>query len=168
MISIFWCCIWGSHSGDWKVWSFWLQCHVVLRKLNISEGHICYHLQDWRVSQTSNWKKWAELAIYFCWLFAFLTLQPWRWRLCVPQKHWASSELHGITTDKTVFFIVFSNVLSLRSMTELIHVWTPLCTLSTLRHNWQVQNWAGWYSSSAVELYLGGAHFEFQQGHWLS
>jgi hypothetical protein len=31
---------------------------------------------------------------------------PWRWRLYVPPKRRAISELHGVTSQKTVSFIV--------------------------------------------------------------
>jgi hypothetical protein len=43
-----------------------------------------------------------QLAAYSFWFFAWLTFDP----KDVPLKYWFLSKLHGITTQRTVFFIV--------------------------------------------------------------
>jgi hypothetical protein len=37
---------------------------------------------------------------------AWLTLWPWRWMQCVPLKHRALSQLHGVTTQNSSLFTV--------------------------------------------------------------
>jgi hypothetical protein len=40
------------------------------------------------------------------WFLAWLTLRPWRWKWYVPSKRRTLFILHGVTTQKAVFFIV--------------------------------------------------------------
>jgi hypothetical protein len=47
-----------------------------------------------------------QIVICLCWYFTWLTFRPWRWQGYVLPKCWAVSELHGVTTQKTAFFII--------------------------------------------------------------
>jgi hypothetical protein len=42
-----------------------------------------------------------------CWLFAWVTLQPWGWKQCIPLNcQWTSTRLHGVTPQRTVAFML--------------------------------------------------------------
>jgi hypothetical protein len=49
---------------------------------------------------------YRSVDMCFCWFCADLTPLPWRWRRYVPPKRRALAELHGITTQNAVRFII--------------------------------------------------------------
>jgi hypothetical protein len=76
---------------------FHLQCER-LHKREVSEP-VCQHAWSsfpWRTVSTAS----------FCWFLVWRILLPWRWRRHDHPKHQALLELHGLTTQNAVFFIV--------------------------------------------------------------
>jgi hypothetical protein len=74
-------------------------------------GGICnLHLDRQRVRQARNQQTEAprrdHLSACFCWFLVWFTLRLWWRRRYVPLKRWALSELHNVTTQKSVLFIV--------------------------------------------------------------
>jgi hypothetical protein len=51
-------------------------------------------------------------------MLTLLTLLPWRWGLYGPSKRWVPSQLHGITTQRTVLF--YLSLLYYNSVTSSI------------------------------------------------
>jgi hypothetical protein len=72
-------------------------------------GVISWRIHSMNLHCSENLKCVGEETFYWnaaCifWFLAWLTLRSWRWRRCVPPKRRTSSELHGVTTQKTVLF----------------------------------------------------------------
>jgi hypothetical protein len=97
----------GSHGVSIKITIFWVVTPYILERARRFGRTYLLYLQSPRMSQEINRQNatsWAQLAACFCWCFAWLTLQAWRWRRYFPPKSLTFHELHGDSTQKTVLF----------------------------------------------------------------
>jgi hypothetical protein len=96
-----------------KMQNEWITCFIwyftnLYQIINISVNEISYLCQIWMYKSLPTKKKKRETTGEIVkQVINFLT--PWRWRWYVPLKHWALSELHGITTEKTIPLIPFNS-----------------------------------------------------------
>jgi hypothetical protein len=92
----FW--IWGSHDDDYEEGG----CDVV------------------QLEESPTFRREStEYVACFWWFLAWLILRPWRWRRYIPPQSQSLSERHGITTLKTVLFMLHLLLLSWRSKQQV-------------------------------------------------
>jgi hypothetical protein len=93
---------------------FWRSCHLGCDDVWSEKNSSVYRLSQSSESQSNSSKEIrikqqaanSSGSFAFHQLFAWLLLQPWRWRQYVPRDHhYTSTALDGITFQKTLLFI---------------------------------------------------------------
>jgi hypothetical protein len=101
----------------------WIVTPYNMGRLGILEEHIASdtRVEEWAKQETC--KNRLSLPPLSVDLFAWLTLLPWRLRWNARPEHRAFSELHGISTQKTVLFIVTTMKTSTQHITCYLNIW---------------------------------------------
>jgi hypothetical protein len=97
------------------VWALWTRDKSYHRRepCPAVQPEVCRYT-DWaipalkpRVAPVGSRRQAQKAKRFSYWFLAWLTPRPWRWKQYVCQKRkWTSTRLHGVTSQKTLLFII--------------------------------------------------------------
>jgi hypothetical protein len=108
-----------KHWQTWRMPFSGMLCHVALVRTDILEECSAFIIRVTRISELG-----TMLAVTSnrCMLQRNTILSPWRWWCYTPLKCWFLQEPHGVTSQKSAFFIVTATESSNFTMTNFYTV----------------------------------------------